>query len=206
MDRNLRRLSSPLGQSFCTNATKIFLPFVYRRRALVVVRGLCNGRMSVRSSLCLSVPSMEFFWFGTRCNLNKMSREHLCHSLSVRPSSHVPPLYATLAFYWTVNYPWNSTSVRSSAPAIIIWEGYRVLHGLGWPMGWVGLGQDFSVFGGFGWVGSTTAKVLTIWWHLAVINLCQKLIVYFFPLGLHCELLVLVCLLCVLNISCFWMK
>ena len=105
MDRNLRRLSSPLGQSFCTNATKIFLPFVYRRRALVVMRGLCNGRMSVRSSLCLSVPSMEFFWFGTRCNLNKMSREHLCHSLSVRPSSHVPPLYATMAFYWTVNYP-----------------------------------------------------------------------------------------------------
>ena len=27
-------------------------------------------------------------------------------------------------------------------------------------------------------------------------NLCQKLIVYFFPLGLRCELLVLVCLLC----------
>ena len=51
-------------------------------------------------------------------------------------------------------------------------------------LGWVGLGQDFSVFGGFGWVGSTTAKVLTIWWHLAVINLCQKLIVYFFPLGM----------------------
>jgi len=25
---------------------------------------------------------------------------------------------------------------------------------------WVGLGRDFSVFGGLGWVGSTTAKVL----------------------------------------------
>ena len=30
-------------------------------------------------------------------------------------------------------------------------------------MGWVGLGRDFSVFGGFGWVGSTIAKVLKIW-------------------------------------------
>jgi len=29
-------------------------------------------------------------------------------------------------------------------------------------MGWVGLDQDFSVFGGFGWVGSTIAKVLKI--------------------------------------------
>jgi len=77
------------------------------------------------------------------------------------------------------------------------WVG--LTHGLGWV-------KIFQFFGGFGWVGSTTAKVLTIWWHLAVINLCQKLIVYFFPLGLHCELLVLVCLLCVLNISCFWMK
>jgi len=33
----------------------------------------------------------------------------------------------------------------------------RVVHGLGWPMGWVGLGlvglgRDFSVFGGLGWV------------------------------------------------------
>jgi len=27
---------------------------------------------------------------------------------------------------------------------------------------WVGLGRDFSVFGGFGWVGSTIAKVLKI--------------------------------------------
>jgi len=26
-------------------------------------------------------------------------------------------------------------------------------------LGWVGLGRDFSVFGGLGWVGSTTAKV-----------------------------------------------
>jgi len=27
-------------------------------------------------------------------------------------------------------------------------------------MGWVGLGRDFSVFGGLGWGGSTVAKVL----------------------------------------------
>ena len=27
-------------------------------------------------------------------------------------------------------------------------------------LGWVGLGRDFSVFGGLGWVGSTIAKVL----------------------------------------------
>jgi len=33
--------------------------------------------------------------------------------------------------------------------------------GLGW-VGLVGLGRDFSVFGGLGWVGSTTAKVLKI--------------------------------------------
>jgi len=26
--------------------------------------------------------------------------------------------------------------------------------------GWVGLDRDFSVFGGLGWVGSTTAEVL----------------------------------------------
>ena len=33
-------------------------------------------------------------------------------------------------------------------------------HGLGWvELGWVGLGRDFSVLGGFGWVGSTVAKV-----------------------------------------------
>jgi len=45
----------------------------------------------------------------------------------------------------------------------------RVVHGLGRPMGWVGLGlgrvglgRDFSVFGGLGWVGSTTEKVLKI--------------------------------------------
>jgi len=29
-------------------------------------------------------------------------------------------------------------------------------------LGWVGLGRDFSVFGGLGSVGSTTAKVLKI--------------------------------------------
>ena len=29
-------------------------------------------------------------------------------------------------------------------------------------MGWVGLGRDFSVFGGLGSVGSTIAKVLKI--------------------------------------------
>ena len=34
----------------------------------------------------------------------------------------------------------------------------RVVDGLGW----VGLGQDFSVFCGLCWVGSTTAKVLRI--------------------------------------------
>jgi len=39
----------------------------------------------------------------------------------------------------------------------------RVVHGFGWPMCWVGLSRDFSVFGGFGWVGSTTAKVLKLW-------------------------------------------
>jgi len=54
----------------------------------------------------------------------------------------------------------------------------RVVHGLGWPMGWVGLGwvglgrvglgwvglgRDFSVIGGLGGVGSITAKVLKIW-------------------------------------------
>jgi len=34
---------------------------------------------------------------------------------------------------------------------------------MGWVrLGWVGLGRDFSVFGGFGWVGSTLAKVRTI--------------------------------------------
>ena len=38
----------------------------------------------------------------------------------------------------------------------------RVVHGLGWPMGWVGLGRDFSVFGALGWVGSTAAKVLEV--------------------------------------------
>ena len=27
-------------------------------------------------------------------------------------------------------------------------------------LGWVGLGRDFSVFGGLCWVGSTVAKVL----------------------------------------------
>ena len=31
---------------------------------------------------------------------------------------------------------------------------------MGWVDPWVGLGRDFSVFGGLGWVGSTTAKVL----------------------------------------------
>jgi len=31
-------------------------------------------------------------------------------------------------------------------------------------MGWVGLGRDISVFGGLGWVGSTAAKVLKIFW------------------------------------------
>ena len=40
---------------------------------------------------------------------------------------------------------------------------HRVVHGLGWPMGWVGLGRDFSVFGGLCSVGSTTEKVLKIW-------------------------------------------
>ena len=29
-------------------------------------------------------------------------------------------------------------------------------------MCWVGLGRDFSVFGGLGWVGSTTVKVLKL--------------------------------------------
>jgi len=29
-------------------------------------------------------------------------------------------------------------------------------------LAWVGLGRDFSVFGGFGWLGSTIAKVLKI--------------------------------------------
>jgi len=33
--------------------------------------------------------------------------------------------------------------------------------GLGW-VGRVGLGRDFLVIGGLGWVGSTTAKVLKI--------------------------------------------
>ena len=27
-------------------------------------------------------------------------------------------------------------------------------------LGWIGLGQDFSVFGGLSWVGSTVAEVL----------------------------------------------
>jgi len=32
---------------------------------------------------------------------------------------------------------------------------------MGWVgVSWVGLGRDLSVFGGFGWVGSITAKVL----------------------------------------------
>jgi len=32
---------------------------------------------------------------------------------------------------------------------------------MGWvDPGWVGLGRDFSVFGGLGWVGSTVAKAL----------------------------------------------
>jgi len=35
-------------------------------------------------------------------------------------------------------------------------EPHRVVHGLGW----VGLGRDFSVFGGLGWVHK--AKVLKI--------------------------------------------
>jgi len=33
---------------------------------------------------------------------------------------------------------------------------------MGWVDPWVGLGRDFSVFGGLNWVGSTTAKVLKI--------------------------------------------
>jgi len=34
---------------------------------------------------------------------------------------------------------------------------------MGWVDPWVvGLGRDFSVFGGLGWVGSTKAKVLKI--------------------------------------------
>jgi len=33
---------------------------------------------------------------------------------------------------------------------------------MGWVDPWVGLGRDFSVFGGLGWVGSTTEKVLKI--------------------------------------------
>ena len=33
---------------------------------------------------------------------------------------------------------------------------------MGWVDPWVGLGRDFSVFGGVGWVGSTIAKVLKI--------------------------------------------
>jgi len=43
--------------------------------------------------------------------------------------------------------------------------GHRVVHGLGWPMGWVGLGWfglgwvEIFLFL-VGWVGSTTAKVL----------------------------------------------
>jgi len=41
------------------------------------------------------------------------------------------------------------------------WVG--LTHGLGWVgLVWVGLGRDFSVFGGLGWIGSTTAKVLKI--------------------------------------------
>ena len=33
---------------------------------------------------------------------------------------------------------------------------------MGWVDPWVGLGRNFSVFGGFGWVGSTIAKALKI--------------------------------------------
>jgi len=33
---------------------------------------------------------------------------------------------------------------------------------MGWVDPWVGLGRDFAVFGGVGWVGSTIAKVLKI--------------------------------------------
>ena len=37
----------------------------------------------------------------------------------------------------------------------------RVVHGLGWPMGWVGWVEIFQFL--VGWVGSTTEKVLKIW-------------------------------------------
>jgi len=33
---------------------------------------------------------------------------------------------------------------------------------MGWVDPWVGLGRDFSVFGGLGWVGSTIEKALQI--------------------------------------------
>jgi len=34
---------------------------------------------------------------------------------------------------------------------------------LGWVDPWVGWGQDFSVFGGLSWVGSTVPKVVKFW-------------------------------------------
>jgi len=45
---------------------------------------------------------------------------------------------------------WSSCAVNQSCP----WDG--LTHGFGW----VGLGRDFSVFGGLDWIGSTIAKVL----------------------------------------------
>jgi len=48
----------------------------------------------------------------------------------------------------------GSSKLNCSRQYVIISE-----LSMGWVDPWVGLGRDFSVFGGLGWVVSTTAKV-----------------------------------------------
>jgi len=50
-----------------------------------------------------------------------------------------------------------SLSVLQQLVQSCLWV--RLIQGLAW----VGLGRDFSVSGGFGWFGSTQAKLLKIW-------------------------------------------
>jgi len=48
--------------------------------------------------------------------------------------------------------PRRTPSQRQPADRHAVKPCRRVVHGLGWVDPWVGLGRDFSVFGGFGWI------------------------------------------------------
>jgi len=59
-----------------------------------------------------------------------------------------------------VNFP--PFHIGSSRRPYSTLELYVPELSMSWIDPWVGLGRDFSVFGGLGWVGSTTAKVIKI--------------------------------------------